>query len=427
MSSKQKLFSFIWLFVEHSLSLLSNLVVTIVLAKQLGSHGFGELSALLAYTFLFLPLFQAGLLGLLVKEVVTKDTDYFVVKNAAFLRFVFAVFAILCALCCAFFIPTITHNIYLIVILLVGQLGLIGTVSEQWFHARKKVRIFSIIRVSLVATSALVKIVIAIRYQDITYLVFVYAIECLVLGVFSWLAFRLQNVNRSAKISLEYCTVLFHKAKWLILSSAAATIYVKIDQVMVISILGAEQNGIYAVAAKIAEAAFFLPTVIINVLFPYLLEKKSQSQKQYRNDVLKYFSILFYLSLFICMCCLILSPFVIPFIFGKEYLMSVGVLNIYIFSVVFVYMRTLVSRLIIAENLLPLSLISHAVGAVFNVFFNVLLIPQLGIQGAAYATLIAYFTGAFMVFFFFKKSRWFALSMLSSPIYFLRKPLNLTP
>jgi O-antigen/teichoic acid export membrane protein len=58
------------------------------------------------------------------------------------------------------------------------------------------------------------------------------------------------------------------------------------------------------------------------------------------------------------------------------------------------------SKWLLVENLLKLSLLSQALGAITNVFLNMLLIPRYGPIGAAYATVISYAVAGYGVLFF---------------------------
>ena len=77
------------------------------------------------------------------------------------------------------------------------------------------------------------------------------------------------------------------------------------------------------------------------------------------------------------------NPFII-----KDYKFASNVLKIHIWSAVFVSLGMARSNWILAENLQMYSLIFVSLGAVSNISLNYFLIPVMGINGAAIATLI---------------------------------------
>ena len=80
----------------------------------------------------------------------------------------------------------------------------------------------------------------------------------------------------------------------------------------------------------------------------------------------------------------------------------------------FIGMRALVSKWMLAEQLLVFSLVSHGLGAVVNVALNWVMIPWWGGMGAAIATVISYTIAAYGAFFIPPAARGMALIMTRS-------------
>ena len=64
------------------------------------------------------------------------------------------------------------------------------------------------------------------------------------------------------------------------------------------------------------------------------------------------------------------------------------------------FLSTSSSQYLVAENLTRITLVQTIIGAAVNITLNYLLIPSLGIMGAAYATLVALAATLFSVFLF---------------------------
>src|SRR5690606_22114922 len=65
---------------------------------------------------------------------------------------------------------------------------------------------------------------------------------------------------------------------WMVyLGAIFAMVYMKIDQIMLRWYDGSEAVGIYAVAAQISEAWYFVPSAIVASFFPKLIKLREKS------------------------------------------------------------------------------------------------------------------------------------------------------
>jgi PST family polysaccharide transporter len=95
----------------------------------------------------------------------------------------------------------------------------------------------------------------------------------------------------------------------------------------------------------------------------------------------------------------------VQLLFGTEFSASTPVLQIHIWAGVFIFMRALLSRWLLAEDLLRFSLLTHVAGAVMNVALNLMLIPRYGAIGAAVATVISYASAGWLALFLSARTR----------------------
>src|SRR5690606_30494984 len=90
------------------------------------------------------------------------------------------------------------------------------------------------------------------------------------------------------------------------------------------------------------------------------------------------------------------SPWIIRFLFGESYAPAAAILSIHVWAGIFIFMRAVLSKWLIAEELYWFSLVTHVSGAVVNIGLNLWLIPILGGKGAAIATLVSYSTSSYL-------------------------------
>ena len=111
---------------------------------------------------------------------------------------------------------------------------------------------------------------------------------------------------------------------------------------------------------------------------------------------------------------LLLSEKLIILLFGAPYLPSVGLLNLYIFSGVFVGLSTLSDRWYQLNNYSDFIFYKSLCGALTNIALNYFLIKLFGVWGAAVSTVLTLFFLVYIFDLFSKKTRPLLLLKISS-------------
>ena len=176
----------------------------------------------------------------------------------------------------------------------------------------------------------------------------------------------------------------------MMLSGIAFTIYMKIDQVMIKNMIGNEASGLYAVAVKLSEFWYFIPTIICASLFPAIINAKNTNSDIYKKRLKNLFLMLAVISIGISFFITIFSKIIIVKLFGQAYTGSLIVLRTYVWSAIPIFLEVAMGSYLIAENEIKISLWSTISGAILNIILNIFFIPIYGIEGAAVATLISY-------------------------------------
>jgi O-antigen/teichoic acid export membrane protein len=92
------------------------------------------------------------------------------------------------------------------------------------------------------------------------------------------------------------------------------------------------------------------------------------------------------------------APWLLPLIFGREYAPGVGALQVLALGSVFVFATWILHAAAISINLDRRLVYTTLVGLGANIALNFVLIPRLGIEGAAWATVLAEALTAAMLF-----------------------------
>ena len=209
------------------------------------------------------------------------------------------------------------------------------------------------------------------------------------------------------------------KDSWpLIFSGMVISIYMKVDQIMIKEMLDTEALGQYSAAVRFAEAWYFIPMIIASSLFPAIINAKKISKELCYARIQKLYNLMVWLSLAIAFPMTFLSDFVMELFYGQQYNQAGGVLMIYIWAGVFVFLGVVNTKWLLNENLQFILFINTLIGATVNVFFNYMLIGSIGIEGAAWSSLISYCLAAYLCLVFYKRTRISFFNMTKSLFFF---------
>jgi len=152
--------------------------------------------------------------------------------------------------------------------------------------------------------------------------------------------------------------------------------------------------GHYLVAVSLSQMIWMIPQAINLVYFPILCKEPSV------NLTIKVTRFNNFLVLIVLVIGVIISPFVIPFLYTHEFQASVIPFQILLGGMFFSSLTKTLSSYIFAVGKVKINLLATVVGVIITLILDFTLIPRYGIIGAAWATNITYF-GIFAVCFIF--------------------------
>ena len=403
MKSKE-ISSSIWLVGEKLFTLTVNLVIMLMIARSLGPESYGTLNYLLAIIALLAPIPALGLNSLITKEVLNRVSEREkIIGTSLMIRLLGSIagLAIITTLC---FVTNIANgNNTSLILLAVANIFAATGVIDFYLQAKMLNQAVVKMRVVVMLIANSMRLFGLYLNVGVEFYILVACLELILTGI-GFLVLYHMNTKSLFKLApkLSEGRYLLGKSSWLLLSGIAAIIYLKMDQVMLGLLSNQTQVGIYSVASRLSEVWYFIPTAIVVSFFPKLIKLKSSPR--YLIELQKLNDVLFLLAVLVAIPTTLLAKPVIILLFGEEYQAAGIVLSIHIWAGVFIFMRTLLSKWLINENLLKFSLITQITGAMFNVLLNFWLIPLYGAIGAAVATVISYASASYFALFFHKST-----------------------
>lgn len=420
-----------WLFGEKILRMIVGLFVGIWVARYLGPEQFGLFSYAQSFVGLFTAVATLGLDGIVVRELVKDESRRDELIGTAFWLKLMGAFGVLLILAVAVnFTSNDTHTNILVFIIASATIFQSFNVIDMYFQSKVLSRYVVFANIISLFISSLVKIALILNEAPLIAFAWVILFDSFVLAL-GYIYFYIRSrhsallprhceqseaiynntviasnspvIARKAKQSILNLT--FNKStaasllkdSWpLILSGIVISIYMKIDQVMIMEMMDAEAVGQYAAAVRLSEAWYFIPIVIASSLFPAIINAKKQSEELYYARLQKLYDLMVWMAIAIALPMTFLSDWLVNLLYGEQYSQAGSVLMIHIWAGVFVGFGTISGRWYINENLAHLALYRNLSGVVINIGFNLFLIPRYGIEGAAIATLISYFMANYL-------------------------------
>lgn len=415
-----------WLMAEKVLRMVVGLFVGVWVARYLGPEKFGLLSYAQSFVALFSAFATLGLDGIVVRELVKNPEREGELLGTSFGLKLIGALAVFIMLAIA--IPFTSNDRYtniLVFIIASATIFQAFNVVDMYFQAKVMGKFITFANTLSLLLSSIAKVVFILVQAPLIAFAWMVVFESFVLAI-GYVYFYVNNHSLSDK---KHFTFKLHTAKsllkdsWpLILSGLVIMIYMRIDQVMIKEMLGAEAVGQYAAAVRISEAWYFIPMVISSSLFPAIINAKKQSEELYYARLQKLYDFMVWFGVLIVLPLWFFSDFIIITLFGTAFANAIGVFEITIFIVILIFIASVHGKWLLSEGLQRYSLFYSIMGVISNIVANLYFIPKYGIVGAAYGTVLAQ-TVPYLLLFRNSKTRkqLYMMGMSFLPIYYFKR------
>jgi O-antigen/teichoic acid export membrane protein len=175
----------------------------------------------------------------------------------------------------------------------------------------------------------------------------------------------------------------------LALATAAAAVYMRIDQVMLHRMASDIVLGHYVAAVRVSELFELVPAAFVSSLFPLLCISAADPPRFRRHLDLGYRYMVLAAAGLAVFFCVGARPIVHLF-YGAPYSATAPLLAVLIWSELPIFYGTMLNNGLVAKGLQRFLLWPTVLGAAVNIALNIYLIPRWGAMGATWATVGAY-------------------------------------
>ncbi len=405
-----------WQIGEKIITMIFSVFVTSIVARYLGTEDYGFVNYIISIVMLFTTFSTLGMEKITIKDIIEREeSEERILGTSFYIRLIGGIVLI--------FISQITIYILDEKNMLAQLLGLIMglcmifrayEVIEYYLQSQMKLKTISIIRFCSTFFVAILRILVVIFDWGIVGFTATYLFDAIIVAVLLKIWYK-KRKKLKFKFSLEYAKRILSKCWYVAISGLMVTLYMRIDQVMLGSMLDNKtENGIYSAAVRIAEIWYFVPTAIISAFQPAIVMKKKYSEEQYEKSMQRLYDIVAIVGIAFGILITLFGDIAVQILYGEEYKGATSILKISVWAGLFATLGTARSVWLVNENLQKYSLIYTSIGCVTNIVLNYFLIPKIGARGAAIATLIAQFVTNVLALVPFKKTRKSSTMILKS-------------
>lgn len=287
-----------------------------------------------------------------------------------------------------------TNSTRFFIFLIYGTATLSTAIGVEWFYKAEEEFGFITIRNLIFKSLSLFLIITLVKKEsDIIIYSLIYVGSTLTYSIVNLIVFIVKVKPKFKKFK-----ILKHlkPALSVFIMSVATTIYCSVDTIMLGYLTGesGEYNvGIYSAAFKITSAIISIITAINSIMLPRLSYYYENNRVEDIKTILNTcYKIVIMFAVPIVIACEIMPDYLIYLVCGEEFIIGSTALRIIAPIILFVGLSNLIGiQIFYSSGNIKKTIISVLGGAGCNIVINSILIPFLGINGAAIGTLIAEF------------------------------------
>lgn len=397
----------LWIIGEQIFQMLISLIVGILTARYLGPSNYGTLNYTASFVTFFTAIVTLGMEGVVIKKLIERpDEEGRYLGGCIALRFICSVLTIV-ILPVLIYVLNPSEPIKVVLVLLQSlQLAFKSVqILDSWFQRHLKSRFVSVGKMIACLIVSAYKVFLLMTSKDIIWFAFSNSLTDLVISILLYVFYSRESKQKLLPDISKGREVLAESYHFVI-SGLMVSIYSQMDKIMIGQMLSDTDVGLYTTAVTICGMWIFIPLAIINSYRPLILEhKKNGQEKLYLLRLKQLYSVIIWLCLGISFLIFIFSGFIIRILYGEAYIGSIGVLRTAIWFETFSVIGTARGIWILAENMHKYVKYYLMIGAGVNLILNLVMIPVMGITGAAIATLITQITTSIIAPLFFRETR----------------------
>lgn len=396
------------------------LVAIGMLARYLGTEGFGKYTTMLAFFAFFSAIGDFGLYAIATREISREGADENWIMSRIFtLRLIISLSIFCISAIFVWFLPY-AYDVRVSILIACGAFifsssyGLLNGVFQ------KHIAMDRVALVELSGKILQVLIIIAVLNLELSFI----AVACSLFITMLWNFLILKIISRT----YVHTSLIYDKVYWkefltesfpMGISAIITFLYFKFDAIILSFLQSQHDVGIYGAAYKVIETLTFFPAMIVGLVFPLLSRYISTDINIFNKIITIIIKIFMILLLPLVICTVFLAPEIMQIVGGVEFSAAAPVLQILIFALACIFFGQLFTNILIAGSHQKILMYALSAAAILNIVINCILIYFYSYIGAAIVSVVTEFFVALTALYLTKKYTPFACGTINMSFIFL--------
>jgi O-antigen/teichoic acid export membrane protein len=430
----------VFLFAAQITLRLLGFVPVILLANYLGVEGYGLYNFAIAFATLFLPLCDLGIETLIVREIATHpESREEKGRNALGMKLVLAVATF--GLIAAVALVEGSHREHLEILLLAGAVTIlraVPTTLSTLFRAAQRMELEAILVVTQRVFEILAALITVLAGLELTTLMILLCGAGLLSTAFAAVLARRNGFPIRPAFSPAAAVSLIRGGLPFALTGLATTLYMQIGTVIIGYFMSEQAVGIYRSAYNLVFGLSGFAGAISVALFPAVAQQYKENRAEAVRLTSRSISISLLLGLPVATGCMAVAGPIVRLLYHAEFAQAATTLRILTWWIPIMSTTSILGFVLAATNRQNLLLAIAVVNAITNLALNFLLIPLIGYNGAAIASVATETVGLLLLSTVVYKGfgsiydlpgiiRILAASLLMLPLWFLSNTFGAIP
>ncbi len=388
----------LWLMGGNVVHKLIAFLVGIWTARYLGPANYGLISYASAYTTFFFSVATLGIHAVLVKQFVDDPDRSGQALGTTLVLQGCAALASMGMILLLTFVVDYGEALTILVVFF-SSLSLLFQMLDSvkyWFQARLASKYAAIGATVAYLISSGYKVFLLATGKPVQWFALAASLDHLCAGGILLIAYRRLGGPR-LQFSPALARKLLKASCPYIFSGLMVSVYAATDRLMLKQLVSQEAVGLYGTALSLANVWVFILAAIIDSMKPGILSAYQEAPGTFEKKNRQLYALIFYLSVAVALLVILFAEVGIGLLYGPAYRGAVPALRILAPYVAFSYLGVARDSWVICENRQKYLPWLYMGAAILNVGLNWLLIPFMGISGAALASLVTQICTVFVL------------------------------
>lgn len=388
-----------WLLFDKLARALLGLLVGAWVARYLGPAQFGVLAYVIAFIAMFQAVASLSIDAIAVRDI-TRDRNAApeILGTLLALRLGAGIACWAAVIGCVALFSSGDGQVLWMTVIVGGVLVFqAADTVDLWFQSQSQSRRTVVAKLSAYLVSSGLKVMLILIQAPLEAFAFVTAFDALACAAGLWMAYQHLPTATAWRRSMSRARPLLAEAWPFVLSGVSIAVYSRVDQILVKELLGDRSLGIYAAALPLTQFWQVIPMTLATSLAPFMAQRKQADEAGYRRALVRTFRAFFYLGVAAAVLTFAVSDLLVRLLFGPEFAEAAPVLNVLGIANVFCFLGIAHGLWLVNERRFAVRLYGTLLAGLTALSLNYLLLPRLGVIGAAWSAIAAQVVAAFLI------------------------------